>query len=235
MYGDGEPMIIIHDNGGDIKAMQKQIPFFDTHFKVIVADSREHGRSGRNTLPLSYEQMASDWTVLLDSLRIDSAYVFGWGNGGIIGLLMAINSPAKVRKLAVLSANVRADSTALQEWFLQWIKSMNDFTDKKLLAKDATQNWNFLQRLLNLMRNQPHIPFENIRKIKVPTLVMCGDRDIVRNEHTAKFFQYLPNAHLCIFPGATHMLPWEDPDLLNRTIDNFFRQPFTTPDTKDYY
>ena len=44
---------------------------------------------------------------------------------------------------------------------------------------------------------------------------MAGDKDVIDDEHTLEIFHHLPNAHLCIFPGATHMIPWEDPQLFN--------------------
>ena len=234
-YGKGTPMVLIHDNGGDIRAMQKQIQSFSTHHSVIVADSRGHGKSLNNGTRLTYELMASDWLVLLDSLHVDSVDVFGWGNGGTIGLLMAEMSPFKIRRLAVLSATIDHDSTALTGWFRTWVATTREFSEKKLAEHDSTQNWPFMIELLDLLGNQPQISVDKLRRITAPTLVMCGDRDIVTNEHTVKIFENIPNAHLCIIPGSTHMLPWENPDVLNNTIDEFFHAPFTRPDTKEYY
>ena len=69
--------------------------------------------------------------------------------------------------------------------------------------------------------------------MKAPTLVMAGDRDVIRDEHTLEIFHNLPNAQLSIFPGATHMIPWQNPELFNRTAETFFSKPFAKPDTRD--
>jgi pimeloyl-ACP methyl ester carboxylesterase len=64
---------------------------------------------------------------------------------------------------------------------------------------------------------------------------MAADKDVIRDEHTLRIFHAIPKAHLCIFPGATHMIPWEDPALFNQTVEKFFRDPFTRPDTKQMF
>jgi pimeloyl-ACP methyl ester carboxylesterase len=88
---------------------------------------------------------------------------------------------------------------------------------------------------LDLLCLQPHIASDDLRKILSPTLVMAGDKDVIDDEHTLEIFHHLPNAHLCIFPGATHMIPWEDPQLFNRTVDKFLVQPYSRPDTRKLF
>lgn len=92
-YGSGEPLLIIHRNGASINSMVKQIPFFSEKYKVIVADSRNHGKSIDQRDSLTYEMMADDYAALLSQMKIDSAYVLGWSDGGINGLLLAIRHP----------------------------------------------------------------------------------------------------------------------------------------------
>ncbi|HEY6955839.1 MAG TPA: alpha/beta hydrolase, partial [Flavisolibacter sp.] len=103
-YGSGNPLLIIHGNGGSISNFVNQIPFFSKKYKVIVADSRAQGNSKDPSDSLSYEMMADDYAALLDQMKIDSAYVIGWSDGGINGLLLAIRHPEKVKKLAVTGA-----------------------------------------------------------------------------------------------------------------------------------
>ena len=114
-YGQGKPLLFIHGNGGSINNFTKNIPYFATKYKVIIADSRAHGKSVDPTDSLSYEMMADDYAALLDQMKIDSAYVVGWSDGGINGLLMAIRHPGKVRKLAITGANLRPDTTAVPQ------------------------------------------------------------------------------------------------------------------------
>jgi len=98
---------------------------------------------------------------------------------------------------------------------------------------DTSQPWARLKQYFDLLGKQPNISIPQLKTVKAPTLVMAGDRDVIRGEHTLEIFQALPNAQLAIFPGATHMIPWQNPELFNRTVETFFSKPFGMPDTKD--
>lgn len=96
-YGTGEPLILLHGNGGSINSFNKQIPFFEKYYQVIAIDSRLQGKSGGSPDNISYDLMASDFCALLDYLHIGSANVLGWSDGGIDGIVMALNCPEKVK------------------------------------------------------------------------------------------------------------------------------------------
>src|ERR1044071_5304011 len=96
IYGTGKPLLMIHGNGGSIKAFQHNIPYFAARYQVIVADSRAQGKSKDAGDALTFEMMADDEAALLDALHIDSAYVLGWSDGGINALLLAMRHPEKV-------------------------------------------------------------------------------------------------------------------------------------------
>src|SRR5882724_11022510 len=107
IYGTGRPLVFLHGNGGSIRGARGKIDYYKKYFKVIAIDSRGHGKSIDTTSKeLTYVQMASDIAVLLDSLNIDSAYVMGQSDGGILGLLLAINYPRKIAKLTTYGANL---------------------------------------------------------------------------------------------------------------------------------
>ena len=105
-YGAGRPVLTIHGNGGNIGAFAHNIPYFAAKYRVIATDSRAHGKSKDNGPTLTFEMMADDEAALLDKLQIDSAYVIGWSDGGIVALLLAMRHPEKVVKLAATGANV---------------------------------------------------------------------------------------------------------------------------------
>ena len=101
---------MMHGNGGSIQAFSNQIPFFEKYYKVIAIDSRLQGKSEGNPDTISYDLMASDFNALMDQLGIDSAYVLGWSDGGIDGIILALKYPSKVKMLAVSGANTVPDS-----------------------------------------------------------------------------------------------------------------------------
>ena len=112
VYGSGEPLLVIHGNGGSIADFSHQIPYFEKNYKVILADNRAQGKTFDKGDSLTYEMMADDYDALLTAMGIDSANVIGWSDGGINSLLLAIRHPKKVKKMAFTGANLVPDSTA---------------------------------------------------------------------------------------------------------------------------
>jgi len=222
-YGAGQPVLIIHGGGGSINNFFYQIPYFSKKYKVIIADSRTQGNSKDENDSLSYEMMADDYAALLDEMKIDSAYVIGWSDGGINGLLLAIRHSQKVKKLAVTGANLWPDTTAVfddvKQIFLPEYNSVRAMTNKTAKQKSA---W----KLLRLMIEEPHIPLADLQKISIPTLVIAGDHDMVRPEHTLLIARNIPNSYLWILPNSGHSTPLMYKDEFNKTIDEFFSKPY---------
>src|SRR5262245_8306037 len=181
VYGQGKPVLIIHGNSGSINNFIYQIPYFSKKYKVIVADSRAQGNSADTGDSLSYEMMADDYAALLSAMKIDSANVIGWSDGGINGLLLAIRHPEKVKKLAITGANLVPDTTAVPQKI--WDMVMPTYTEIKNKS-NRTQQENAGFKLLRLLVEQPHIPSTDLNKINCPTLVIGGDHDVIKEEHT---------------------------------------------------
>jgi pimeloyl-ACP methyl ester carboxylesterase len=234
IYGEGEPLLLIHGNGGNISNFSNQISFLSNYYKVIIADSRSQGKSGDNEQKLSYQLMAMDCAALLDKLELDSVYVCGWSDGGIVGIIMAINHSRKVKRLAAMGANVSSDTLAYPKYVLEFNKKALEYINKKIIEKDTSLNWQRKKKQMQLW-TEINIPFQDLHKIKVPVLVMAGDKDMVREEHTIQIYQNIEKAHLCIFPGATHFIPVDDPETFNETIHRFFSKEFTRPDQEPAY
>jgi pimeloyl-ACP methyl ester carboxylesterase len=221
-YGKGEPLLIIHGNGGSINNFLYQIPYFSKEYKVIVADSRAQGRSADNSDSLSYEMMADDLNALLDSLHLDSCFVIGWSDGGINGLLLAIRHPGKVKKLAVTGANLWPDTSAINAFAYNWAMNLN----ATLRSKPQTPETKAELKLAHLLSYEPHISLEQLRTIKCPTLVIGGDHDIILPKHTMLIAQNIPQSYLWILPNSGHSTPIYYKDEFNKTVDDFFKKPY---------
>jgi pimeloyl-ACP methyl ester carboxylesterase len=83
------------------------------------------------------------------------------------------------------------------------------------------------------MAYQPHITEKQLAGIKCPVLIMTGDRDAVRLEHSIKIFQSIPNSNLFVMPGATHYGSYQKPQLFNTVLLDFFNSPFSKRSTVD--
>ena len=224
-YGEGEPLLIIHGNGSSIGEMRAQIDHFRKRFHVIAMDSRDHGKSADSPDALNYEKMTDDQAALLDHLKIPSANVLGWSDGGIEALLLALRHPTKVKKLAVMAANLYPAGATPEA--LAWVKSAIDSASP---AERATPAGKRDIKVSSMMLVEPHIDPKSLEAITPPTLVLASDHDVVKDEHTLEIYHHLPNSQLCIFPNATHMIPYDDPPLFNSTVERFLRAPFVKKD-----
>lgn len=222
VYGEGQPLLIIHGNGGSIRDFTEQIPFFSRKYKVIIADSRAQGKSVDNGDSLSYEMMADDYAALLTSLKIDSAYVIGWSDGGINILLLAIRHPEKVKKLAVTGANLSPDSLSVFPEVLALVKPAYDDLKNEHNSPIRKNSW----KLVRLLLDEPHIPLSDLHKISCPSLIIGGDHDVIREEHTMLIYQNIPNAYLWIIPNSGHSTPIVYKDDFNKIVGDFFAKPY---------
>lgn len=221
-YGVGEPLLIIHGNSGSISDFSFQIPFFEKKYKVILADSRAQGKSVDNADSLSYEMMADDLAALLDVLKLDSCYVIGWSDGGINGLLLAMRHPEKVKKLAITGANLWPDTTAVDPFIFKWAENLNDSVSQ--LPK--TQKNKHDLKLLHLLTYEPHITTAQLARIKCPTLVIGGDHDVIRPEHTLLIAQSIPKSYVWILPNSGHSTVIYYSTTFNNTVLDFFKNPY---------
>jgi len=222
IYGKGKPLLLIHGNGGSIKSFGHNIPYFASRYQVIAADSRAQGNSKDTGEALSFEMMADDDAALLDALKIKSAYVIGWSDGGINALLLAMRHPEKVIKLAATGANLWPDASAFAPGVWEAEKTNYDALRNQVRHTEKEKNdW----KLFRLDWNQPHIPWSALHTIHCPSLIICGDHDLISIEHTLRIFQNLPQAALWVVPCSGHATLIEHTDEFNKNVNDFFSKP----------
>jgi pimeloyl-ACP methyl ester carboxylesterase len=223
IYGQGKPLLLIHGNGGSISSFSENIAYFSKEYKVIAVDSRAHGKSLDSRDSLSFEMMADDFAALLDKMHIDSAYVLGWSDGGINALLLAMRHPGKVIKLASTGANLTPDSLGIipSEWKGMVRQYQRDKDKPRPTAKEKN-DW----KIFMLDYKQPNIPLAALKTIKCPSLIICGDHDVIPVEHTVKIYQHIPRAYLWVVPNSGHATLIQHRDEFNRLVDEFFQKPY---------
>jgi len=226
IYGKGDPLVLLHGNGGNIQAMKFQIEYFSRHYKAIVMDCRGRGKSELGEDSLTYMQMTKDVASLLDYLHVDSAYIIGRSDGGIIGLMMGIYFPEKVKKIAAFGANISPDTTVLYSHIVEQIQRDRKHAEEMIGRNDTTQDWHLIKQRNRLMEFQPHISADELRKIRSPVLILSCDRDVIKEEHTVFIYRNIPKSNLCIFPGETHWITSANPNLFNSTVAKFFSEPY---------
>jgi pimeloyl-ACP methyl ester carboxylesterase len=217
IYGEGEPLLLLHGNGQSIYAFKEQVDEYAKHYKVIIVDCRGRGNSTyQHDVELTFDVEIEDLKQFLDKINIEKTHIVGWSDGGILGILMAIKYPEKVDKMVSMAGNIFPDGLVNKEELLDYVKQFQDLNTKHQYDK--------IIDFLYLDYKYPNLEYEELKVIKSKCLIMAGDKDEIKTEHTVKIFENIPNAQLAIVPNATHYLPRDNPKLFNEIILRFLKE-----------
>lgn len=237
LYGQGQPIILLHGNGSSIGAFSNQIPALSSKYKVYAIDSRAQGRSSDSTKDLSYKLMADDVANFIKTLGLSNVNIVGWSDGGNIGIELAFAYPELVNKVVTIGANYNHEN------FLAEVDRFEMEKNDPLIVSTSNwvkQNQTSLERLSSnpaklplirkklaiLMEKYPNFTPDSLKKIQTPFLVIAADHDIITIDHTVSLYKHLPNAYLFIVPNASHLSLAEFPNLINSEILRFLDNPY---------
>ena len=218
-YGKGEPLLLLHGNSTSISLFEKQIPVFSKQYHVIAVDTRGQGNSSEDGKTYTYDLFADDMNALLDELHLDSVNIVGWSDGGNTGLIMAMKYPKKVKKLVTMGAVVFIDNTVVDKWVFKELAKQ-----KKELRPDTTAWAVNRLRLIELLLTEPKHSFEELKSIKCQVLVVAGEKDIVREEHTKGIAANITNSTLLIAAKEKHEFPSDNPAVFNKAVIDFLQK-----------
>jgi len=204
--GQGPPLLLLHGNGESHKIFRGVMKRLAEKFTVYAIDSRGHGKSSR-VKALHYTDMAGDMARFIEALGLERPMLYGFSDGGIIGLLMAAGYPGLLSRMAVSGANTTPEG--LKEGMLRLIRIMYRLT--------RGRKW-------KLMLEEPDITGEQLGRIDIPTLVLAGEKDIIKEAHTRLIAGAVPGAELRILPGEGHGSYVDDNAKLCDIILPFFEE-----------
>lgn len=213
--GQGKPLILLHGNGEDNSYFVYQVAYFSRFYRVIAIDTRGHGQSPRGTAPFSIQQFAEDLRGFLDQHEIPKAHILGFSDGGNIALTFALRYPERVDRLILNGANLfpAGVKPTVQLPIVLGYHTASLFAKRSPKAKENAA-------LLGLMVKEPNIRPEELNGLTVPTLVIAGTKDMIRESHTRLIARSLPNARLVLLPGD-HFIANKEPAVFNRAVRNF--------------
>jgi pimeloyl-ACP methyl ester carboxylesterase len=215
-YGAGLPVLVLHGGLGSHEGMSNQIMALAASHYVIAPDSRGHGRSTDSDAILSYSAMADDMLKVLDSLRIDRVDVVGWSDGGIIGLDLAMRYPDRIRRLVAISANY--DVGGLIESSNTVERTPRRPLRYALFAPDPAHWPTLYRKVATMWQTQPHYTLRDLRRIKASTLIMAGERDVIKRDHTDELTKSIARSQEVIIEGGTHAVVYENHQVVNSQI-----------------
>jgi pimeloyl-ACP methyl ester carboxylesterase len=237
---EGVPLVLLHGGGSTIEVtFSKVLPIFARNRRVIAVEEQGHGRTTDRDQPFTFEGSADDVAALLRHLKVDKADLFGFSNGASVALQVALRHPELVRKLVFASSITKKDGAQPQLWAFM---EQADFSNMPQPLKDAFLRVNpDAQKLRTMhdkdaarMRSFKDVPDDLVRSVRAPTLIVLGDRDIVKLEHAVELTRLIPGARLLILPGGhgdylgeAVMAPADTryPELTARLIEEFLDSP----------
>lgn len=215
--GNKEPFILLHGNGEDGSYFKHQIDYFSDIYRVIALDTRGHGKSPRGTGPFTIEQFARDLYDFMADLSIAKAVILGFSDGANIAMTFTMKYPDKVKALILNGGNLNPKGVKRT---IQIPIEIGYSIARRLasISPDAAKN----AEMLGLMVNEPNIALKELSQITVPTLVICGKNDMIKESHTKEIAENIPDAKLSILKG-NHFIANKRYITFNKEVEDFLR------------
>ncbi len=232
IHGRGEPLFWLHGGLSCIDGLRFQIPYFagskyhnrSEHFKVILPERPGHGHTADIAGAYSYEQMAVQTFELMKKLKIKKANFAGYSDGANLLLWLAAKYPTCVKKIVLVGGNFH--HRGCESEFQKHLRKQNAGMDPRYAAYSPDGAGHYVEvfeKCRKLWLTEPRWKTSLLKKIRCPVLVMAGDRDMIKPEHTLEMFRGIKRSRLAIIPGASHALLKEKPEIANQIILDFLK------------
>jgi pimeloyl-ACP methyl ester carboxylesterase len=226
VHGAGEPLVLLHGGLCLIETFAQQTPILAKHFRVFLPERRGHGRTPDTEGQITFQLMADDTVAFMHALGLEEAHLIGHSDGATVGYLVAMQHPELVRKLVSIGGNFHAIGLYPQPHIPRPDVVRGAIAELKAmyerLSPDGPDHYPIvLAKLERMWAEEPTLTTTELASIRAPTLVVVGDGDVIRPEHTLELFRAVPAAQLCVVPDSSHFVMNEKPKFVNRAILDF--------------
>ncbi len=227
--GQGPPIILLHGGTASSRTWSLQVPaLVAAGYRVILIDSRGHGRSALGTRPLGYELMARDVLAVMDRLDLRRTAIVGWSDGAIIGLILAMRHPQRLTAVYAFGANMDRKSVRSDAFNAPILKTVGPLLLADYAALSPTPNgFPTLHAAAEAMlRAEPNYTAAELGMITGPAIMVAAgaNDEFIKSDHAAYLARTIPRARLQIFPRAGHFAPWEQTKAFNRSLLSFLAE-----------
>ena len=221
-FGSGAPVILLHGGLGHSGNWGYQVEaLVQSGYRVVVIDSRGHGRSTRDAKPYSYELMATDVLAVMDELRIEKAGLVGWSDGACTALVLASQTPARAAGVFFFACNMDPSGAKQIIEFPPTLQRCfgRHKEDYSRLSATPDQFDAFVEAVGLMQRTQPNYSAEDLAKISVPVTIVQSEFDeFIQREHAEYLARTIPHAEFVYLPGVSHFAPLQRPEQFNRAV-----------------
>lgn len=217
VHGDKEPLLLLHGNGEDSSFFQPLTSLLEKHYMVILMDTRGHGQSSMGSKKLCFPQFAEDVKVLLDHLECTNVHILGFSDGANIAMQFARRYPNNINTLILNGGNLTPAgikrSIQYPIMFGYGVLSLFALFLKASKAKKA---------IMALMIHHPNLQPSQLSNIHMPTLVIVGDRDMVKRAHSLTIVEALPHGSFVEMKG-THFIARDEYEVFYQHVHTFIQ------------
>ena len=208
--GDGPPIILLHGNGEDHTIFDRLSDDLKDHYKVFLIDSRGHGKSGKVSC-FHYSDMVEDVVAFIKYLKIEKPIIYGFSDGGIVGLMLASEYPDLLSGLIASGPNLTPKDLILRERLPMRI--VNIFKRNPMVK---------------MMITEPNITDGDLQKIDIPVLITVAENDIITISHAKHIADTVRNGSVIIVPYEDHSSYIVHSDRLFPLISDFIETALYT-------
>ena len=223
IYGDldAEPLLLLPPNGGDMHSFDGSIlPEMAKHFKVICVSPRATGKSDWVEGGMTFEAMADDLANLLDYLNIEKTRIFGFSDGGNLGVVFTLAHQERVESLVIMGSNINT-------WGTNTFDQIQITYQYIILCIEAWlyDDIEYARRrdIKGMMVGQPSLTFEEISAIKVPVFNIYGEHDMIQRWHSKKITRSIEGAQELMIIGGGHSTCFDQTEtVINPALLKFY-------------
>ena len=223
IYGlaDGEPLLLLSPNGGDMHCFDGSIlPEMSKHFKVITVSTRGTGNSDWVEGTMNFDVFAEDVLKLLDHLGIAKTNIFGFSDGGNLGVVFTLAHQERVKALAIMGSNINTWGTNTFDQIQITYQYIVLCVEAWIYGDEETK---IRRDIKGMMVGQPSLTFEDISAIKVPVLNIYGEHDMIQRWHSKKITKSIEGAQEIMIVGGGHSSCFDYTDtIINPALLDFY-------------
>lgn len=224
------PLVLLHGGGLTVGlTFSAVLPTLAAGRRVVAPELQGHGRTADTDREMTVSDLASDVVALLDELGIAQADFLGFSLGGLTALEIAVRHPERMGRLALAATMYTQDGVhdevRVPDYSSPRLPSQDDFREMADTYAALAPHPEHFQDFLAKVSAAAHAPLpwtaDDLRGLRVPTLLLVGDSDFVRVEHAAEMQQLIPGAQLAVLPATTHMALMQRTSLMMPLLGEF--------------